>query len=169
MKHHCGDWGRTIIIQTPSSRTRSGISLPELKDHATIVSTALSLKYGVKPQQNIAIIGHNSIQYAIAFFAAVPLGAGVTALAPDNSSSDFSYSLSSAASQLVFVDKLAMPVVRKGCGTRSMNPRNIMVNDDTAIGYTSLATLVNEVIISYHNVITQLIITSLLLFVPFIY
>ncbi|CAK7202399.1 hypothetical protein SEUCBS139899_005122 [Sporothrix eucalyptigena] len=117
---------------TPIAHSRNGIRdaqtgrhLPyrELAVQTMHAATALTSLHGLKPQQTVAILASNSINYKVALFAAEHVGAIVTVLPSAALAQDITHYLSASSAQIVFYDRgTAAEVAKAWTGPAGSQP-----------------------------------------------
>lgn len=117
------------------------MSFRDLKQRAISVSTALDRSYDVKPGQTISIICQNSIEYPVVTFAALRLGAVVSALPHEAKAKDLAYYLRTSSAALVYADSGSMDEVRQACQMVGLDSNRIVSMDGSSEGSTSLQQL----------------------------
>ncbi|CAK7231499.1 hypothetical protein SBRCBS47491_007950 [Sporothrix bragantina] len=117
---------------TPITYSRNGIRDAQTDRHLTYrdlatqtiyASTALSTLHGLQPQQTVAIIASNSINYKVALFAAGRIGAVVTVLPSAALAQDITHYLSASSAKFVFYDRgTAVEVAKAWTGPAGGRP-----------------------------------------------
>ncbi|KAL1892203.1 hypothetical protein Sste5346_007159 [Sporothrix stenoceras] len=145
---------------TPIAHTRNGIrdaqngrhvSYRDLAAQTVYCATALSSLHGLQPQQTVAIIAGNSINYKVALFAAGRLGATVTVLPSAALAQDITHFLSASSARFVFFDRgTAAEVTKSWNGPAGSKPPYTLFSLDGSSSGTdggapyTLDRLVNE-------------------------
>ncbi|CAK7228512.1 hypothetical protein SBRCBS47491_006929 [Sporothrix bragantina] len=141
--------GATII-----SRNRNGFrdavtnkhtSYQEIKTRAIHCSSALAASHNLQPQQTVAVIAQNSVNYAVATFAAGRLGATVSALASQALSQDIAHYLEASSARIVFYDRSTEQEVIKSWKGPGAPPYTVISLDSApGAGKLSLNQLIED-------------------------
>lgn len=117
---------------TPIAHSRNGIRDAQTSVHLSYrglaaqtvhCATALSSLHGLQPQQTVAVIASNSINYKVALFAAGRLGAVVTVLPSAALAQDITHFLSASSARFVFYDRgTAAEVAKSWTGPAGSRP-----------------------------------------------
>lgn len=102
------------------------VSHSALKDAATAASYMLHHQYRLKPQETVAIVSRNALDYPIAVMAASRLGAVVTALSPEAREEDLVYFFQQSSTVLVFADVDAWERVHSAAKSTSLDESRII-------------------------------------------
>jgi 4-coumarate--CoA ligase len=125
------------------AQTGDNISFDTLKDYATQLSTVLAGSYNLKRGSNVAVACENSIWYPVVVFAALRLGAVVTALSPAYGPEELEYALKISKSVLIFADKSSAYATRTAA-ERLRIRRTHIIRLDREIGQECVADLVQR-------------------------
>ncbi|CAK7225865.1 hypothetical protein SEUCBS140593_006048 [Sporothrix eucalyptigena] len=136
------------------SRNRNGFrdavtgkhtTFQDVKTQAIHCASALSSLHGLQPQQTVAVLAQNSVNYAVATFAAGRLGAVVTALPSLALSQDIAHYLEASSARIVFYDKYTEKEVFKAWKGPGMPPYTLIPLDaPSGTGKLSLQKLVTD-------------------------
>ncbi|KAF2008866.1 CoA ligase-like protein, partial [Aaosphaeria arxii CBS 175.79] len=125
------------------AQTGRRISFDVLKQYATALSTRLSQEFTLLPGENVAVICENSIWYPVAVFAALRLGATVTALSPEYGPEELVYALKIARSKIVFIDGVSFEAAHSA--TKQLGiPTSSVVRLDWVAEHSNIESLVDE-------------------------
>lgn len=116
----------------------------QLKNHILYLSSMLSLAKSLRPQDNVAIVGTNTIWYPIAVFASIRLGATVSAMSPEYNAKELIDCFRKASTKMVFSAMSCLGQVNAACAHVGISPRSIVVIDGQASGYDSLQDLTKK-------------------------
>lgn len=125
------------------AQTGDRISFDVLKQYATDLSTVLARKYGLKERCNIAIACENSIWYPVVVFAALRLGAVVTAISPSYGPEELVRALRISKSTLIFTDKTSIKAASAAVSELHI-PSECIIRLDRVSGQEGVADLVRH-------------------------
>ncbi|KAH6677857.1 hypothetical protein F5X68DRAFT_224037 [Plectosphaerella plurivora] len=118
------------------------LSLSALRDAAIAASAALTQVCDLGPEDTMAIVSQNCIEYALIMMAASRVGAIVTTLPVGASSSELAYFFSTSRTKVVVASEEEFANVKTACGNVGILESRLLVFGDSSSRSTCFSKLV---------------------------
>ena len=116
----------------------------QIKDHSTLLSTALVADHGLREGEVVSVCSPNSVWFPVAMFGVMRAG-GVSAMwSPGYTVDEMVHALKTVDCRFVFTSVSALEVVKKAAKKLEIDERRIFILDGQAKGFSSLQDLLAE-------------------------
>lgn len=113
-----------------------------MKDSATYLSTALVKRYGLRPDDTVALFSQNSIWYPVAMHATLRVGGKVSGASPAYNVEEMTYALKTADAKFLLTHPNSMEVATKAAEGAGIPRERLFLLEGSMDGYTTVKELI---------------------------
>lgn len=132
----------TKLAGYTNAQTKERRNYAEVKECATLISTALVKKYGMKEGQTVLLFSQNTIWYPITLLAAIRAGGRVCGASPAYGPEEMSFALKVAQAKFLFTVPSSIEVASKAAKEAEIPRSNIFLLEGTMAGYKTVQDLI---------------------------
>lgn len=122
--------------------TKERLNWLEVKQAATHISTALVKRYGLQPDNTVALFSQNSIWYPVAMHATLRVGGKVSGASPAYNVEEMTYALKTADAKFLMTHPNSMQVATEAARNAGIPKENLFLLEGSMDGYTTIKELI---------------------------
>ncbi|EMC94932.1 hypothetical protein BAUCODRAFT_148979 [Baudoinia panamericana UAMH 10762] len=124
--------------------TNKRLTYDTVKESATLLSTVLVQKHGLKPGDTVSLFSTNSIWYPVAMWATVRAGGRVNGASSAYNAEEMAFAMKTASTRFLFTLPASLDVAVAAADAVGLPHSNIFLLDGQRNGFVSLQNLVAE-------------------------
>ncbi|KAK2736179.1 hypothetical protein FQN57_000853 [Myotisia sp. PD_48] len=121
--------------------TKERLDWFQVKECATYISTALVKKYGMKPEDTVALFSQNTIWYPVALYSTIRVGGTVAGASPAYNVEEMTYALKTAKAKFLMTSPSSLEVAIVAAKNAGIPRDHVFLLEGEVDGYTTLSQL----------------------------